>query len=320
MDVCQLDIQGLHTGTHEKDIAYQSWVSLLFLLFMLMLSLRMTRSITNPIEKLAVNARKIGFLNLKNVARVKSRIIEIHHLDKAIDESVRALLAFKKFVPSDAINTLIEQGHKLAPSAELKNLTVMFIDIQGFSSIAEKIHPLELVPQLSEYFEHVSKIIVHFGGTLDKYVGDGIMVLWGAPQDLAESELQACRAALAIQKTADELNAQWVSDGKNAFPICIGLHSGPVVVGLFGSESRLAYTALGDTVNVASRVEGLNRVLGTRILLSWPVQQALGGRLPTRHMGSLELRGREEPMQICELLEPGSEVPEPPERAENSLG
>lgn len=290
----------------RKGLVLVFVAALFFLLLVLWMSLRMAHGITEPIEKLASNARQIGHLNLKNFKRVDSPLLELQHLDQALDESARGLAAFTKFVPVDVLGQLIDQGHGLGPGGKTGELTVMFVDVKRFSRLAENVPPEKLVPQLSAYFQTASEVISSFGGTIDKFLGDGILVLWGAPKPLAQAQLQACRAALVMQQAIDELNLGWQQQGQPLFEICIGIHSGPVVVGLFGSEDRLAYTALGDTVNVASRVEGLNRQLGTRILISQPVQQALQQQLPTRPMGSLELRGREERMNVWELLEPES--------------
>lgn len=277
--------------------------ALIFLMLALWVSLRMARGITRPIERLALNARNIGHLDFKNLHRVESNLLEITHLDQALDDSARGLSAFTKFVPIDVLGELIDQGHHLGPSGETRQLTVMFIDVQGFSSIAEKTSPEQLVPQLVEYFQTAAQVISSFGGTIDKFLGDGIMVLWGSPKPMADAELKACQAALALQKAADHMNQDWQLSGKPVFPLCIGIHSGPVMVGLFGSEDRLAYTALGDTVNVASRIESMNRHLNTRILISMDVKQAIEDSMWTRHMGDLKVRGRHESMDLFELLE-----------------
>lgn len=292
----------------RKGLVLAFLAALFFLLLVLWLSLRMARGITEPIERLASNARKIGHLNLHGLQPVRSPLIEIQHLDQALDESARGLAAFTKFVPVDVLGQLIDQGHALGPSGKTCELTVMFIDVKGFSRLAEHMDPEQLVPQLTAYFQTAAEVIASFDGTIDKFLGDGIMALWGAPRPLPEAELQACRAALALQQAMDQQNRLWSKQKLPNFSISIGIHSGPVMAGLFGSEDRLAYTALGDTVNVASRVEGLNRQLGTRILISQPIHEALQQQLPNRPMGSLALRGREERMNVWELLDLGSET------------
>ena len=275
--------------------------ALAFLALMLAVSLGLARGITQPIERLARNARRIGRLDLSDLPRVNSRLLEIQHLDQALDESARGLAAFMKFAPVDVVNQLVAQGHALSPGGEPRMLTIMFIDVRGFTQIAESVPAEQLVGQLTHYFNTAARVIAQYGGTIDKFLGDGLMVLWGAPATLVQPELQACRAALALQRAMDQVNAQWRGQGVPEFVIGIGIHTGFVVAGVLGSDDRLAYTALGDSVNVASRIEGLNLQLGTRILVSDTTRAGLNGQLPTRSIGTMPLRGRQTPLEVWEL-------------------
>lgn len=284
--------------------------ALLFLALMLVMSWRVARGITQPIERLARNARRIGQLQVRNLPRVNSRLLEIQHLDQALDESARGLQAFMKFAPVDVVNQLMAQGHTLRPGGESRVLTIMFVDVRGFTQIAETVPAEQLAQQLTRFFNVAARVITSFGGTIDKFIGDGLMVLWGAPLQLDRPELQACKAALALQRAMDTQNARWRRAFLPEFAIGIGIHTGPVVAGVLGAADRLAYTALGDSVNVASRVEDLNRQLGTRILVSETTRAGLDGRLPTRVIGTMPLRGRQTPLEVSELLESG--VPLPP--------
>lgn len=296
-------------GDVRRGVLIAFVAALAFLLAVLLLSWRVGRGITRPIETLAVAARQIGQLKLEELPRVRSSLLEIQHLDQALDESARGLKAFMKFVPVDVVGQLIDQGHDLSPSGSGCYLTVMFIDVLGFSRVAESISPAELVQQITAYFEMVATEVDKRGGTIDKFVGDGIMVLWGAPAPLEDPEYKACKTALAVSQGMNRLNRQWNEQGLSALPVCIGIHSGPVVTGLFGSPDRLAYTALGDTVNVASRIEELNRQIDSRILISETTHEALAGRLSARPRGTLPLRGREESLRVWELLSPDQDEP-----------
>lgn len=280
--------------------------ALLFWVVMLVVTLRLAHKIVSPIERLAQSARLIGQMRLEEIEPVPSRVRELDHLDRAMRRSVRALRAFGRFVPIDVVKRLVAQGHSLTPGGQLRQVTVMFVDVQGFSALAEQLPSEQLVRQTGAYFQLVSDEVKRCGGTIDKFLGDGVMVLWGAPNELAEPELQACCCALDILAALDRLNAQWLAQGWAPFVVNIGIHSGPAVLGLFGSDDRLTYTALGDTVNAASRVEGVNRQMGTRVLVSEPVQKSLAGRLVTRPMGSIALRGRSEPLLLWELLDEGN--------------
>lgn len=290
-------------GRLREGVWWALAAALAFLLLAFAISLRVARGITRPIERLARNARLLGQLRVGELRRVDSRVLEIQDLDHALAESGRALRAFAKFVPVDVLRQLVDQGHDLKPSGELREITVMFSDVRGFTRVAEGLPAEQVVAQLTRYFNVAAEVIGRFGGTIDKFVGDGILVLWGAPAELPDAAVQACRAALALQQAFDALGAEWRAAGLPSFDTCIGIHTGPVVAGVLGSADRLSYTALGDTVNVASRVQELNRQLGTRILISETTAAALQGRLPARPMGSVPLRGRQALLQVSELLE-----------------
>ncbi len=290
-------------GGVRDAVGWGILMALVFLALTLLLSLKMARGITRPIESLARNARRIGQLDLHDLPRVPSRLLEIQHLDQALDESARGLQAFMKFAPVDVVSKLLAQGHALTPSGEPRELTIMFTDVRGFTQIAESVPAAQLMHQMTRYFNVLAQVIAEHGGTIDKFIGDALMVLWGAPVELAQPQLQACRAALALQRAVDALNAEWQRDGLPRFPTCIGIHTGPVVAGVLGADDRLAYTALGDTVNVASRVENLNRRFGTRILISDTTRAGLDGSLVMRAIGSVQLRGRQQELEVWELME-----------------
>ncbi|RYF78601.1 MAG: adenylate/guanylate cyclase domain-containing protein, partial [Comamonadaceae bacterium] len=273
-----------------------------FLALILIYSLRLAQRVTHPVEQLSGIARQIGRLELDGLPRVNSRVLELQHLDQALDDSARGLKAFRRFVPVDVVRQLLAEGRTLEPSGEPREITVMFTDIHGFTALAESTAPAVLVDQLTQYFNAASDVITRHGGTIDKFMGDGIMVLWGAPTELPDAALQASRAALALLQALDTLNADWAARGLAGFDTRIGIHTGPVIAGVLGAHDRLAYTAVGDTVNVASRIEGINRDLGTRVLVSDTTAQALAGRLPTRRIEAVELRGRQRPLMVYELL------------------
>jgi adenylate cyclase len=233
---------------------------------------------------------------------VPSRVLEIQQLDQALDDSARGLKAFRKFVPVDLVNHLVDEGHTLTPTGEPRRITVMFTDIEGFTRISEAIETQVLVDQLTEYFNVATRVIARHGGTVDKFIGDSIMVLWGAPSPLDDAEYEACVAALDLQAELAALNARWAAQGRQSFTTRIGIHTGTAVVGALGSNDRLAYTAFGDTINVASRIEGVNKELGTQVLLSEATFEGLKGRLRTRRVEAVALRGRLSKMMLYELV------------------
>ncbi|MDH6594690.1 adenylate cyclase [Variovorax sp. TBS-050B] len=280
-------------------------LTLAFLVLALLISLRLSRLVTAPIENLANTARRIGRLELDELPQEHSRVLEIQHLNRALDDSARSLRAFAKFVPIDLIRQLVAEGHDLAPGGSPRRVTAMFTDVEGFAGISESLEAGVLVRQLTEYFNLAGRVFARHGGVVDKYMGDGIMVLWGAPVDLPDAEYRACLASLDLHAEMTALNRRWEAEGLQAFRTRVGIHTGVVIAGVLGSSDRLSYTAVGDVINVASRIEGANKHLGTSTLMSEATHAGLRGRLATRRIEEqVALRGRQTRMVLYELLEP----------------
>lgn len=290
-------------GDLRRAVLWSLALVLVFLALILLVSLRLSKLVTAPVENLSRIARRIGRLDVDNLPRVESRVLEIQQLDQALDESARSLKAFRKFVPMDVVTQLIEAGHALTPNGSPRRITVMFTDLEGFTRISELITTDQLVDQLTEYFNLATRVFARHGGTVDKFIGDAIMVLWGAPSDLEDAEYKACLAALELQAEMDVRNAHWRVRGMPEFKTRIGIHTGMVVAGVLGSNDRMSYTAFGDTINVASRIEGINKDLGTRVLISEATCAGLDGRLATRRIEEqIELRGRQMRLVLYEVL------------------
>jgi adenylate cyclase len=290
-------------GDLRRAVLWGLLLALTFLAIALFMSLRLSKLVTSPVENLSHIARRIGLLELDGLPREPSRVLEIQHLDQALADSARSLKAFSKFVPVDVINQLVAEGHALAPNGSPRRITVMFTDVEGFTSISESLDTDVMVGMLTEYFNLATRVFARHGGVVDKFIGDGIMVLWGAPADLPDAEYQACLAALALHVEMAELNRKWHGEGLPGFRTRIGIHTGTVIAGVLGSNDRLSYTAFGDVINVASRIEGINKQLGTQTLVSEATFAGLQGRLHTRRIEEqVELRGRQTRMVLHELL------------------
>jgi adenylate cyclase len=292
-------------GDLRRAVLWGLLLALVFLALALFMSLKLSKLVTSPVENLSLIARRIGRLELDSLPREPSRVLEIQHLDQALDDSARSLKAFSKFVPVDVINQLVAEGHALAPSGSSRRVTVMFTDVEGFTSISESLDTDVLVDMLTEYFNLATGVFARYGGVVDKFIGDGIMVLWGAPADLKDAEYRACLAALQLHVQMSELNRKWRANGLPVFRTRIGIHTGQVIAGVLGSNDRLSYTAFGDVINVASRIEGINKQLGTQTLVSEATFEGLKGRLQTRRIEELvELRGRQTRLVLYELRTP----------------
>ena len=183
-------------------------------------------------------------------------------------EKRQTYTAFGQFVAPAVVRELMKYPERLKLGGEERELTVMFTDIRGFTALAERLSPLELTRFLNSYTDDMTEIIFHHWGTLDKFEGDAIMAFWGAPYEQPDHMLRACAAALDMSRRVDQLRLRWDAEGKRNVDVGVGLSTGRVVVGNMGSKKRFNYTALGDPVNLASRLEGVNKEYSTRILVS----------------------------------------------------
>jgi len=260
------------------------------------------RMITAPIQKLVAETDRIKRFELDDEIGISSGLTEVQELIDAMKGMKAGLQSFRKYVPAQLVRQLIESKQEARISGLRRNITVFFSDVEGFTSISETLTPNELATRLSEYLNEMTAIILRHQGTVDKYIGDSIMAFWGAPIDQHDHAERACRAALECQARLREMAAKWQEEGKTPFHTRIGINSGEIVVGNIGSEQRFSYTAIGDAVNLASRLEGINRVYGTRIIVS----QNTAGRLPDdfalRLLDFVMVRGKSEPVKIYELV------------------
>ncbi len=211
--------------------------------------------------------------------------------------------AFGAYLSPDLVRELAEDQDKLELGGEIREVTVLFSDIRGFTTLSEAMRPRELVDLLNRYFTPVTAAIQAEGGYVDKFIGDAVMALFNAPVALPDHPAAACRAARAMVEAVESFNARQRERGLPTLAIGVGIHTGEAVVGNLGSEERLNYTAIGDTVNVASRLEGLTKEHGTPILLSEVARDRLEGAMATRFLGSARVKGREQPVTVFELPE-----------------
>jgi class 3 adenylate cyclase len=228
-------------------------------------------------------------------------IISTRHLDRT--ESRRELLerTFEKYVSRQVLAGILKDPARIHLGGEGKEVTVFFSDIRGFTSVAETMDPERLVGILNRYFEAMSEEILKAGGTIDKYIGDAIMAFWGAPVEDAEQAEHAVQASLAMLEKLKDLNKQLVAEGYPEIAIRVGLHRGRAIVGNVGSSRRFDYTVIGDTVNAASRMEGLNKDHGTQIIISDMVRNFLKEKTKWKSLGSVMVKGKSEPINIYTL-------------------
>src|SRR6516164_10053563 len=181
-------------------------------------------------------------------------------------------------------------------------MTVLFTDRKDFSTLAEHMPANELLAQLSAYFEAVSKAIAEEHGTVDKFIGDGIMAFWGAPVRRTDHALHGCRGALRATSRMRRINDAWRIEGRTQLTVRIGLHCAEVLVGNVGSSERLSYTVIGDGVNVAARLEGINKTFGTTICISDSMVNEAGADIVARPIKKAQVKGRKHAFMIFELM------------------
>jgi len=271
----------------------------------------LARRYSGPLAALAGNSERIGALDLGAIEPVHSSIREVEQLASEQDRMRVALDSFSRYVPVDVIRELMARGEAARIGGARRIITVLFTDVAGFTSVAESMAPEALTAHMAEYFEEMMGIVQGDGfGTVTQITGDGLVAFWGAPIPDQQHAAHAAAAVLACRERLALLNEQWRGRGMPELPTRFGLASGPVVVGNVGSLSRLVYTALGDTLNLASRLEGLNRFYGTGVLASGALREAASDSFVWRLVDVVRVKGKAKAVEIHELLGAAGRVSE----------
>ena len=263
----------------------------------------LSRLIAKPLELLEDKINSVRSLSTETVhATNGSSIREIGSLIRAVDTLDHAVRSFAAFVPVGLVRQLMESEQQLTLGGQSKFLTILFCDVEAFSAIAENSPSQELLIRVSRYLEEVTLAVNEEGGTIDKFIGDAAMAFWGAPAPLADHAWHACAAAVRIQARMAMLNAAWQAEGLEPLKVRIGIHCDAVMVGNIGSKHRMSYTVMGDGVNIASRLEGINKDYGTSICISQAVYREAGERLHVRCLDEVAVKGRQGKVVIYELV------------------
>jgi len=273
-----------------------------FLLAGAVASLALSRMVSRSLNRLADEARRIGDLDFGEKPVTHSWITEINTLATALAASRHAISQFALYVPREVVRRIVNPEGRAVAKAKRQDVTVLFTDIRDFTTISEQHSPEDVVDTLSAYFELLNTIAERNGGTVMQYLGDSIFVMWNAPVEDVDHAEHGCRCALAMKAAIDELNEENRGNGRPELFTRFGLHTGPAVVGSFGAISRQQYTAMGDTINVASRLEGLNKEYDTSILVSATIRDAVGDCFELRSLGLVQLKGRAEKIDLWELI------------------
>lgn len=224
------------------------------------------------------------------------------------EERERAFVkgAFEKYVSPDVVGAIIEDPKKLNLGGQKKTLSVLFSDIRGFTTISEKMKADELAKFMNDYLSPMTDIVLENRGTIDKYMGDAIMAIFGAPIEYSNHPEKAVDAALGMLSKLKELKANWAAQGLPEIDIGIGINTGDMSVGNMGSRRIFSYTVMGDSVNLGSRLEGINKEYGTRLIVSESTRQALSADYVCRELDRVKVKGKKLPVTIFEVIGRGA--------------
>lgn len=266
------------------------------------LSFYFSKMISKPLELLAYEIQHLMEFKLEKDISISSKIFEIRLLSQSIARLKNTLSAFTSYVPRDLVNDLLGSGKPIELGGESRYLTIFFSDLKDFSALSEITPSRELLLRVSSYLELFTYAIKEEKGTIDKFIGDSVMAFWGAPLLEQNHAYHACVAAVKSQRRMKLLNDVLLAEEKPPLIARIGIHSDAVLVGNIGSSERLSYTVMGDGVNVASRLEGINKDYDTRICVSHSLFKEAGERLWVRPIDMITVKGRKGEILIYELL------------------
>jgi adenylate cyclase len=246
-------------------------------------------------------APMLGFVGLQ-FHIIARRVVE----EQRAREQVKQM--FGTYLSPELLKRMMKEGQSVATvSSERRPVTILFSDLRDFTSLTESLEDRALIAQLNEYLAAMVECIHREGGTLHKFIGDAVMAVWGdlASEGSAADARKAARAALAMQAALDELNRAWAARGMPALRMGVGLNHGVVLIGNIGSPRRMEFTAIGDAVNLASRLESLNKELKTSVLVGESLVTFLGEVFTLRPCGSVPVKGKALPVQVYELVADG---------------
>lgn len=209
--------------------------------------------------------------------------------------------AFQHYLNASVMDQMLAHPEKLKLGGEKKEMTVLFSDIRGFTTLSERMAPEALVKFINSYLTPMTRIVFDEGGTLDKYIGDALMAFWGAPIEQDDHALRACRAAVRFLDKLKELKLAWRDQSLPEFDIGVGINTGPMIVGNMGSDVRFDYTVMGDAVNLASRLEGTNKEYETRVMISEATYLQVKDHVVARRLGAVRVKGKRKPVRVYEL-------------------
>lgn len=290
---------------YSEIVAERRWliiVAVLLLLSALPLAFLIGNRLSLSLRILSREVDRIQRFRFSAMPRLRSPIREIDDLGRSVHTMRSLVQTFSHFVPKRLVQQLIETGESIELGGTRREATILFTDVENFTTLTEDKDPTQVMLYTSRYFAAISNVIAAHQGTVDKFIGDAVMGIWNAPVEYDEHVLQACEAVLRCIEVNRALNEEFEREGWPAYHTRFGLHAGDAMVGNIGSSDRMNYTALGATVNLASRLETLNKDYGTRVLVSQAVKDAAGIRFTFRSVATIKPKGFAKEVGVYELL------------------
>jgi len=278
--------------------------ALIAALIALLLGLFLSRRLASTVVRVESQLNRIADfdLNAPDLGDSPSFLREVNVMAAATDRMKHGLRSFARYIPHQLVRQLMRSGGEAKLGGEMRELTVLFSDIEGFTTIVEDTSPDVVVGALGDYLGAMNDAIHESDGTVCQYLGDAVMAFWGAPEAYADHAVRACRGALAMRAAAEALVDSAEERQQPALPTRFGLNSGDVMVGNIGAPDRFNYGIVGDPVNTASRIEGLNKVYGTRILVGQRTAALVGDAMVLRPVDWVRMKGKQEPVLVYELV------------------
>lgn len=293
-------------GTEVERVVISAGAGLIALIFSVLLAVWLGRRIAAPITRTAKRFQRIAALDLETVSELpRSKIREIDNGALAFNGMLNGLRAFTSYVPRTLARKLVRLGIEDAGSSRETELTVLFTDIAGFTHLSETLPAAEAVQILNRHFGFLVSCIEAEDGTVDKYLGDGLLAFWNAPDEKTDHADAAVRAALAIRQALQADNALAEKEGRPVIRVRIGIHTGKVIVGNIGALDRINYTIVGDTVNLCQRLQDLGKQAAPNeevaILISEETKSRLSKQCPSRSLGECFVKGRQASVKVWSL-------------------
>jgi class 3 adenylate cyclase len=284
-----------------------------FTLFSIVLAIIVAMSISSrisgPVTHLMKVSRQVGEGNLETQAQVASGGDEMRLLGVAFNQMIKGLKerdlvkdTFSRYVTKQVAEEILKDPGKIAPGGKKQEVTILFSDIRGFTAFSEGHDPEEVISHLNEYLSAMVDIIFKYEGTLDKFIGDAIMAVFGSPITHDDDPVRAVKTALEMQKRLVLLNTEWVKKGRTPLTIGIGINTGVVIVGNIGDVRRMEYTVIGDNVNLASRLEDLTKNYGSPIIISATTYNKVKDIVVVNKLKETTVKGKTQVVEIYELL------------------